>query len=61
MIYKYYTADLKILDGADLKTPSITIKTWFFISPVTAFRMIKNQLKSDDLSNHKAFNFHRIK
>ena len=61
MIYKYYTADLKVLDGADLKVPSMIIKTWFFIDPITAFKMIKTQLEKDDLGNHRIFNFHRVK
>ena len=45
MIYKYYTADLKVLDGSKLTIPSMVIKTWFFTDPMTAFDMFKNQLK----------------
>lgn len=61
MIYKYYTADLKVLDGDELKTPSVTIKVWFYTNPVTALTMMKNQLELWGLDGHKVFNLRRIK
>ncbi len=61
MLFKYYTADLKTLNGEKLKTPSITVKVWFYTNPVTVVLMMKNQLKSWGFSEHKVFNLRRIK
>ncbi len=44
MLFKYYTAELIMLNGEKLEVPSITIKTWFFRNPVNAVGMMKNQL-----------------
>ena len=61
MLFKYYTADLMTLGGEELKTPSITIKTWFYTNPVKALTMMKNQLELWGFDNHKVFNLRRIK
>lgn len=61
MLYKYYTADLKVFSGGELKTPSITIKVWFYTNPVTVITMMKNQLESWGFTGHKVFNLRRIK
>jgi hypothetical protein len=61
MIFKYYTADLKVLNDEDLEMTSITIQTWFFVNPVQVVRMMKNQLSSWDQENHRIFNLRRIK
>lgn len=60
MIFKYYTADLKTLNGERLETPSITIKTWFFRNPINAVDMMKNQLEAWGNSDHRIFNLRRI-
>lgn len=61
MIFKYYTADLKVFGRNELQTPSITIKTWFYTNPLEAVDMMKNQLEDWDLDGHKIFNLRRIK
>ena len=61
MIFKYYTADLMKVDGSELITPSITIKTWFFRNPVSAVDMMRNHLESSGLQDHRIFNLRRIK
>ena len=60
MIFKYYTADVKAFDECELQTPSITIKTWRWVDPVQAVKMMKNQLESWDMHGHKIFNLRRI-
>ena len=61
MLFKYYTADLRVFGNNDLLSPSITIKTWFFRSPLDAVEMMQNQLESWDFDGHKIFNLRRIK
>lgn len=61
MIFKYYTADLKVFGNNDLQTPSITVKVWFFTNPLIVVDMMKNQLDRWDLDGHKIFNLRRIK
>ena len=60
MIFKYYTADLKVFGRNKLQTPSITIKTWWWRNPVQAVEMMQNQLEDWDLDGHKIFNLRRI-
>lgn len=60
MLFKYYTAELVMLNGENLEVPSITIKTWFFRSPINAVDMIKNQLESWGHTNHRIINLRRI-
>ena len=61
MIFKYYTAELIMLNGEKLEVPSITIKTWFFRNPVNAVDMMKNQLIAWGNMNHRIINLRRIK
>lgn len=61
MIFKYYTAELIMLNGEKLEVPSITIKTWFFRNPVNAIDMMKNQLLAWGHMNHRIINLRRIK
>lgn len=61
MIFKYYTADLKTLNGNELEIPSITIKTWFFRNPLNAVDMMKNQLLKWGQADHRIYNLRRIK
>ena len=61
MIYKYYTSDLMTLNKDELFTPSMTVKVYRWSSPSDVVIMMKNQLKKDNLENHKLFNLRRIK
>lgn len=61
MIFKYYTAELIMLNGEKLEVPSITIKTWFFRNPLNAVDMMKNQLLAWGHTNHRIINLRRIK
>lgn len=60
MIFKYYTADLKVFGNNKLQTPSITIKTWCWRNPIQAVDMMKNQLEDWDMDGHGIFNLRRI-
>ena len=60
MIYKYYTAELVMLNGEKLEVPSITIKTWRWRNPVQAVDMMKNQLLAWGYTNHRIINLRRI-
>jgi len=61
MIFKYYTAELIMLNGEKLEVPSITIQTWFFRNPINAVDMMKNQLEAWGITNHRIINLRRIK
>lgn len=61
MIFKYYTADLMVMGNNKLLSPSITIKTWFWRSPVDAIDMMKNQLATWEFTHHRIYNLRRIK
>ncbi len=61
MIFKYYTADLMIFGNNELQSPSITIRTWFWCSPLKASKMMKGKLDDFDLDGHGLFNLRRIK
>lgn len=62
MLFKYYTAELVVLDDVfgELAIPSITIKTWFFRNPINAVDMMKNMLKLWGFENHRIINLRRI-
>ena len=60
MIFKYYTADLVVLSDLELEIPSITIKTWFWNTPIDAVYMMKNQLLEWGQADHRIFNLRRI-
>lgn len=61
MIFKYYTAELVMLNGNKLEIPSIIIKTWFFRNPLDAVTMMKNQLLTWGHTDHRIINLRRIK
>lgn len=60
MVFKYYTADVKVFGDNELQTPSITIKVWFWNNPLDAVVMMKNQLELWGMEGHKVFNIRRI-
>ena len=61
MLFKYYTAELTVFGSYTLKAPSITVKVWFWRSPLYAVSMMKNQLELGGLKGHGIFNLRRIK
>lgn len=60
MIFKYYTAELVVLNDERLEVPSITIKTWFFRNPINAVDMMRNQLEAWGNPDHRIINLRRI-
>ena len=61
MIFKYYTADLKVFGSDKLQVPSITVKVWAFTAPTVAVSMMKNKLELWGYDDHGVFNIRRIK
>ena len=61
MLFKYYTAELIMLNGEKLEVPSITIKTWRWRNPVQVITMMKNDLDICGFTDHRIINLRRIK